>query len=375
MSTLRELRARLLERVEEARATVEDADRFAEIDTEIRSLTGQIERAERVEELNRNVEGRSISEPSGDDTVAEWRSLARGETRAMTVADDGAAIVPNQLAAQIQNRLADVSAIRAIANVVSVTSGDFTIPVNVRGSASRWSGESDDRNAETGKPTIREVKPAFGEVNAYPIVSNHLLDDSAYDVGAFIVANASTDFAEAEGAAFCAGDGTNKPLGFLGGPAAEAADDATRTAGALQFVETVAVGVITADDLVDAIYKLRAGYRANGHWVMNSATAAVIHKLKDGDGRFLWADSLAAGQPARLLGYPMTIAEDMPDLVTGATPIAFGDFMAGYTIADRTGIRLIRDEVTKKGFTGFYLSKRVGGVVTDDAAIKLVKVK
>ena len=373
--TLRELRAKLAGKIEEARGAVEDKDRFDAIDVEVGSLSEQIERAERIEELDRTIEGRAISEPSGEGTVAEWRSLARGETRAMTVADDGAVIVPNQLAAQIQNRLADVSAIRAIANVVSVTGGDFTIPVNVRGSASRWSGESDDRNPETAKPVVREVKPAFGEVEAYPIVSNHLLDDSAYDVGAFIVSNASTDFAEAEGAAFCAGDGTNKPLGFLGGPAAEAADDATRTAGALQFVETAGVGVITADDLVDSIYKLRAGYRANGHWVMNSATAAIVHKLKDGDGRFLWVDSLASGQPARLLGYPVKIAEDMPDVATGATPIAFGDFMAGYTIAGRTGIRLIRDEVTKKGFTGFYFSKRVGGVVTDDAAIKLVKVK
>ncbi|WP_235816316.1 phage major capsid protein [Phaeovulum vinaykumarii] len=181
-------------------------------------------------------------------------------------------------------------------------------------------------------------------------------------------------FAEAEGAAFISGNGTNKPTGFLA-VTPEAADDATRTAGALQFVETAAAGVIVADDLINLVYKLRAGYRANGTFVMNSTTAAVVHKLKDAEGRFMWADSLAAGQPARLLGYPVVIAEDMPSIAVGAFPIAFGDFRAGYTIADRTGVRLIRDEVTRKGYTGFYLSKRVGGIVTDDAAIKLMKIK
>lgn len=373
MKTLRELRAALKAKTEEARSLIDDADKFAAVDAEIRDLSAAIERAERVEEMERATEGRSLTGQEAEGTD-EWRSLARGEARSMSVAADGAAIVPSQLASQIQDRVRDISPIRAIANVVNVTTEDFTIPVNLRGSTSRWSGEADDRNAETTTPTIRAVKPSFGEVNAFPVVSNHLLDDSAYDVGGFITSNAASDFAEAEGAAFIGGNGTNKPKGFLA-VTPEAAADATRTAGALQFVETAAVGVVSADDIVNLVYSLRAGYRANGRFVMSSATASVLHKLKDSTGRFLWADSLADGQPARLLGYPVTIAEDMPSIATGAFPIAFGDFKAGYTIADRTGVRLIRDEVTKKGFTGFYLSKRVGGVVTDDAAIKLAKVK
>lgn len=373
MQNVRELRAARKVKIDEARTHINDAEKFAAVDLEIRAFDEQIERAERFEEIERNVEGRSLTEP-GTEGASEWRSIARGETRAMTVAADGGAIVPEQLASQIQNRVRDISPIRSIANVVNVSSADFTIPVNLRGSTSRWSGESGDRNPETATPTIRAVKPTFGEVNAFPVVSNHLIDDSAYDVGGFIVNNAASDFAEAEGAAFIGGNGTDKPTGFLA-VTPEAADDATRTAGALQFVETAATGAITADDLVDLVYKARAGYRANGVFVMNSKTASIVHKLKDGDGRFLWSDSLAAGQPPRLLGYAVVIAEDMPDVATGAFPIAFGDFKAGYTIADRTGVRLIRDEVTRKGFTGFYLSKRVGGIVTDDAAIKLMKVK
>jgi HK97 family phage major capsid protein len=374
MKTPRELRAALKAKTEDARAHINDAEKFAAVDSEIRALGEQIERAERLAEIERNAEGRALTGTDGTDAAPEWRSLARGEVRAMTAADNGAAIVPEQLAAAIQNRLRDVSPIRSIANVVNVSTPDFTIPVNLRGSASRWSGESDDRNGETATPTIRPVKPTFGEVNAYPVVSNQLLDDSAYDVASFINSNAASDFAEAEGAAFISGNGTNKPKGFLA-VTPEAADDATRTAGALQFVQTAAASIITPDDIVDLVYKLRAGYRAGASFVMSSTTAAVVHKLKDTTGRFLWSDSLAAGQPARLMGYPVVIAEDMPSIADGAFPIAFGDWKAGYTIADRVGVRLIVDQVTKKGFTGFYLSKRVGGIVTDDAAIKLLKIK
>ncbi|MEM6623086.1 MAG: phage major capsid protein [Pseudomonadota bacterium] len=371
---IRELRALLAEKTAEARNHINDAERFAEIDEEVRGLTGQIERAERVAEIERSAEGRSLMAEPGAEAAAEWRSLARGETRALTVASDGAAVVPEQLASQIQNRLADISAIRSIANVVNVSSSDFTIPVNVRGSSTRWSGEADDRNAETASPTIRPVRPTFGEINAFPVVSNHLLDDAAYDVAGFINQNAATDFAEGEGAAFINGDGVNKPTGILN-VAPETADDASRTAGALQYHETAAVGVVTGDDLVDLMYTLRAGYRANSTFVMSSQTAGVVHKLKDGEGRFLWSESMALGQPPRLLGRPVVIAEDMPGVTSGQFAIALGDFQLGYTIADRTGVRLIVDDVTRKGYTGFYLSKRVGGIVTDDAAIKLLRVQ
>ena len=94
------------------------------------------------------------------------------------------------------------------------------------------------------------------------------------------------------------------------------------------------------DPIIDLVYALGAEYRANATFVMNSKTAGVIRKLKDADGRFLWSDGLAAGEPARLMGYPVLIAEDMPDVATGADAIVFGDFAAGYTVAERPDLRV-----------------------------------
>ncbi|SMO97124.1 phage major capsid protein, HK97 family [Thalassovita litoralis] len=106
---------------------------------------------------------------------------------------------------------------------------------------------------------------------------------------------------------------------------------------------------------------------------MNSKTAGAVRKLKDGDGRFLWSDGLAAGEPARLMGYRVLIAEDMPDIASGADAIAFGDFGAGYTVAERPDLRILRDPFSAKPHVLFYATKRVGGDVSDFAAIKLLR--
>jgi len=124
---------------------------------------------------------------------------------------------------------------------------------------------------------------------------------------------------------------------------------------------------------VDLVYALAAPYRANASFVMNSKTAGRIRKLKDADGRFLWSDGLAAGEPAQLMGYPVLVAEDMPDVATDSFALAFGDFRAGYTVAERPDLRILRDPFSAKPHVLFYATKRVGGDVSDFAAIKLLK--
>ena len=106
---------------------------------------------------------------------------------------------------------------------------------------------------------------------------------------------------------------------------------------------------------------------------MNSKTAGAVRKMKDADGRFMWSDGLALGEPSRLMGYPVLVAEDMPDIGANAYAVAFGDFHAGYTVVERPDLRILRDPFSAKPNVLFYASKRVGGDVTDFTAIKLLK--
>jgi len=132
-------------------------------------------------------------------------------------------------------------------------------------------------------------------------------------------------------------------------------------------------GFGNADAIIDLVYSLGAQYRAGASFVMNSRTAGQLRKLKDADGRFLWSDGLAAGEPARLLGYPVLVAEDMPEIGANAFAVAFGNFGAGYTIAERPDLRVLRDPFSAKPHVLFYATKRVGGGVSDYKAIKLLK--
>ena len=127
---------------------------------------------------------------------------------------------------------------------------------------------------------------------------------------------------------------------------------------------------LTADGLVDLLYSLNSAYRNGATWVMNSTTAAAVRKLKDGSGRYVWADSLALGQPSVLLGYPVEIWEQMPDIGLNNFPVAFGNFSRGYLLMERLGLQITRDEVTTPGLTKFYVRRREGGIPLNNDAIK-----
>ncbi len=207
-----------------------------------------------------------------------------------------------------------------------------------------------------------------------PAATQSLLDDSAVNIEEWLASEVQIAFAEQEGSAFITGDGIRKPRGFL---AYDSVADDAWSWGKLGYLPSGADGAFHAsnpqDALVDLVYALKAGYRANAQWVMNRTTQGEIRKFKDADGNYLWQPGLAAGQPATLLNFAITEAEDMPDIASDATALAFGDFRRGYLVVDRLGVRTLRDPYTRKPYVLFYTTKRVGGGVQNFEAIKLMR--
>ncbi|WP_420481916.1 phage major capsid protein [Croceicoccus gelatinilyticus] len=292
------------------------------------------------------------------------------------VQSDGGYAVPRELDAMIARSLKEISPIRQIAQVVQVGSAGYRKLVTGAGTSSGWVSDAAAR-PETATPTFHEIAPPTGELYANPASSQAMLDDAGFDLEAWLADEIATEFARAEGAAFVNGTGVDQPLGFLMSNQS-AADDAARTFGSLQYVGSGnASGFDTAPEakLIDLVHTLKASHRQGASWVMNSATMAAVRKLKTSDGAFLWQPGLIEGQPDRLLGYPIIEAEDMPDVAAGTTPIAFGNFRAGYLIAERTATSILRDPFSNKPFVHFYATKRIGGQVLDSDAIKLLKIE
>lgn len=319
---------------------------------------------------------------SQDTNVFTEQYLRRGieaglEVKAIGSSYDsiGGYAVPEEIDAKIDSTLLAISPIRGIANVVKVGSAGYRKLIASGGTPSGWAGFEAARPA-TNTATFTEIVPASGELYANPAASQQMLDDAMFDVEAWLAQEIATEFARAEGMAFVKGTGTNQPLGFLSSPTATTADG-TRPMGTLQTIGTGAAGAFPAsnpaDKLVDLVQTLRSPYRQGAVFVMNSATAAAIRKFKTADGAFLFQPSLAAGQPSTLLGYPLIEAEDMPDIAANSLSIAFGNFKAGYVIAERNATTILRDPYTNKPYVHFYATKRVGGQVVNSEAIKLLK--
>ena len=299
------------------------------------------------------------------------------ELKALSGTTDAAGgyAVPEEVDAAIERTLTSISPIRAIANVVKVGSAGYRKLVTTGGTPSGWVSETAGR-AETDTPVFTEIAPPFGELYANPAASQAMLDDAAFDVEAWLAQEIATEFARAEGAAFVGGTGVNQPKGILAAPTSTALDG-VRPFGTLQVVNSGAAGAFPGTDpedrLIDLVQALRPPYRQGAVFVMNSATASAIRKFKTADGAFLWQPGLVSGQPDTLLGYPLIEAEDMPDIGADSLSIAFGNFKAGYLIAERSETQILRDPFTNKPFVHFYATKRVGGQVVNSEAIKLMK--
>lgn len=302
----------------------------------------------------------------------------------MSVGEDskGGFTVTPEIDAVIAEFARNGSAMRRLSRTVMMegAGSEFEILFTaIRAEAGGWVAEVQERG-ETEGARLAKITIPLHESFAQPKVTQRLLDDSSFAIDAFVSDEIVGTLRELEDAAYVNGSGVGKPKGFLTYDSSTE-DDATRELGVIQHVlsgndgafEPVSTGVLPADRLADMIYALNTEYRANASWLMNSKTAGIVRKMKDGEGNYLWQQALAAGQPSTLMGYPVEIDENMPDIASGSKSIAFGDFARGYCIVDRTGLRIMRDPYTTKGFVKFYTTRRTGGGLVDSRAIKVMK--
>lgn len=294
--------------------------------------------------------------------------------------DGGWMILPT-VDLSIRNLLKDVSPLRQLAEVVSISGNTYERFYSTSGSGAQWVGELDQRPQDTARPEL--IKHSYGvrELYACPAGSRHLFDDANIDIASWFTTWAVNDFAVTEGLAFLEGDGQDgKPRGLLTYPIVATAD-ATRDWGQMQYVPAGHASSPTDDNwakaLVKTVYTLHPRYRPGAAWLMNNNTLARIREIQDSNKRFMWSDhgNLSESPLAgTLLGFPVHIDNNMPDIGSDKFPVAFGNFEQGYVIVDRHGIRIVRDEVSTKGVIKLDTYKRVGGGLGDSNAIKWIKV-
>ena len=301
------------------------------------------------------------------------------ERKDMTVGTDpdGGYLVTPDVSGRIVTRVFDTSPIRQIASVQTIgTEALEGIRDTDEAASGGWVGEQDTRS-KTTNPQIFKWRIPVHEIYAQPAATQQLLDDANVNVEAWLAAKVADKLTRVENAAFVTGDGVGKPRGLGSYPTAATAD-ATRPWGTFEHIASGQAGDFPAsnpgDKLFDLIMALKQAYLQNARWLSKREVIAKIRKFKEATtNAYMWQPGLAKGQPDSLLGYPITMAEDLAALASGSLSTAFGDFAQGYQIVDRQGFRVIRDNLTQKPFVLFYTTRRVGADVVQFECIKWLK--
>lgn len=336
--------------------------------------------------LRTSKEGNKDFDPQA---IADYREKCMAVS--VGTATAGGHAVPEVISRQIDQKLLDISEFLPVVNNVTVGTTDYKELVDTRGTSGGWVGETDSRT-ETNTSTLEQVAPTFGMVYAYPKATEESMQDIFFDVDSWIINSAAEEFDKLIGEAIISGNGTNKPTGFLNGTPENTDDDGAspeRPFGTLQYVPTGVAGAlpsafnlqsspqvtdVQSDFLLTTIYKLKKGYRGNARWAMNKSTLASLRKFRDADGNYIWQPGMQMGQPSSILGYPVLEAEGMPSVGSNTFPIAFGDFRSAYTFCNRVGTSItVDDNITTPGYVKFYIRRRVGGILRNDDALKVIK--
>ena len=334
--------------------------------------------------------GRSIPAEVSVDAYAQYKSafyslvrhgdierLSADERKALSAGSDpdGGYLLPTPTVGRMVKKVYEQSTMRQLANVLTISTDALEGIVDNDEADAGWVSEMGARN-DTDTPQVGKYRIEAHEMYAQPKVTQKLIDDAATDVEAWLADKVADKFARVEGNAFWNGDGVGKPRGLAAYTTA-ATGDGSRAWGTFEHVLTGANGAFhttKADPLQDLLGAFKDQYLQGATFVMRREVRTMIRKMKEATSdRYLWEPSLQAGQPDRLLGYPVRIDQYIPAITTGSLSLAFGDFREAYTIVDRIGVRTLRDPYTAKPYIRFYSTKRTGAGAVNTEAVKFLK--
>ena len=363
--------------------TAEDAATYAQMEQKVQDYSTEIDRMERQEAIDRQMNAPTSTPITGKPATAKvdtkpgraadayktsfWnqmRNKTSVEVRnalSVGVDADGGYLVPDTFEKQLIAALNDQMVVRKLSHTFITACGVHKIPVVTSHGTANWVEEAGE---------IPETTETFGQqyIGAHKLtalikISEELLNDAAFNLEEYFQKEFTRRITNAEEIAFLTGDGNGKPTGLL---------DADT--GAEVGVTAASATEITADDIINLYYSLRAPYRSKAVWLLNDSTVNALRLLKDKNGQYLWQPSLKEGTPDMLMGRPVYTSTAFPGIGAGQKAVAFGD-LSYYWIGDREGItfRRLNELYAAKGQVGFLATKRVDAKLILPEAVKVLQ--
>ena len=364
-------------RTEKGTLTAEDDATYSRMEQEIADLGKEITRLERQEaleaELNKPVNKPLTSKPvtaaekpakTGrasdaykDAMLSAMRSNFRNVSNVLQegVDTDDGYLVPEEYDRRLIDVLDGENIMRSLATKIT-TAGQHKINIAATKPAAAWIEEGGQLSF--GDATFDQILLDSHKLHVAIRVTEELLYDNAFGLENYIITQFGKALANAEEDAFLNGDGVGKPLGLFA------------ASGGGQIAETL-TAAIKADDIINLVYALKRPYRKNASFIMNDKNIAVIRKLKDNNGAYIWQPSAQAGEPDRLFGYPVHTSAYAPE-----NAIAFGDYKY-YNIGDRgtRSFKQLTELFAGNGMIGYVAKERVDGKLILPEAVQILKLK
>ena len=355
----------------------EDAKAYAEMEKKVMDIGREIERMEAMEamdkELSKPVNTPIITKPMNPEKVEQKSGRASDEYKdAMLTAlrsnfkrvsnvlqegvdSDGGYLVPEEYDSRLIDVLDEENIMRKLGHKIT-TSGQHKINIAATKPAASWIEEGGALSF--GDATFDQILLDAHKLHVAIKVTEELLYDNAFGLENYIITQFGKALANAEEDAFLNGDGVGKPTGVF-----------AETGGG-DVVETL-TAALKSDDILTLVYALKRPYRKNASLIINDKNLALIRKLKDNTGAYIWQPSYQAGEPDKILGYDVYTSAFAPE-----DAIAFGDF-GYYNIGDR-GTRSfseLRELFAGNGMIGYVAKERVDGKLILPEAVKITKLK
>lgn len=360
-----------------------DRETYDKMEKEISDYTREIERMQREEAMDRElskpvatpiVEKPKVMEDEEpvsfrarkeykDAMISALRSNFRNVSNVLQegVDADGGYLVPEELDRKLVEKLNEENIFRGFADIIT-TGGERKINIADGDPAASWIEEGGALVFSDAK--FKQITLDAHKLHVAIKVTEELLYDNVFNLESYIVKKFAQALSNAEEDAFLNGNGEGKPVGIF-----DATDGGT-------IAEVLNTASIKTDDLLNLIYDLKRPYRKKARFIMNDKTIGAIRKLKDNNGAYLWQPSVQAGEPDKILGYPVHTSAFCPQMEAGKPFIAFGDF-SYYKIGDR-GTRSfaeLKELFAGNGMVAFVAKERVDGKLTLPEAIQIMKVK
>lgn len=364
--------------------SAEDAGVYAVMEQKVKDLGLEIERMQAMDDMENEMK-KAVNTPithkptaqkdevkkngrASDEYKNALMSALRSNFRNVSnvlqegVDADGGYLVPEEYDSRLINSLEEENIFRKLATRIS-TSGERKINIAATKPAAAWIDEGEALTF--GDATFAQINLDAHKLHVAVKVTEELLYDNAFQLENHILDMFTKALSNAEEDAFLNGNGVGKPLGIF-----------AATGGGEIGVTTASATAITADEVINLIYSLKRPYRKNAAFIINDQTLAVLRKLKDGNGAYMWQPSLLSGEPDRLMGYPVYTSAYVPTIASGESVIAFGDY-SYYNIGDR-GTRSfaeLKELFAGNGMVGFVAKERVDGKLVLPEAIQILKMK